>query len=165
MNLAPYRAVFEQLKVGTEATVPVDTGAILPPTIQRKDKNGNVKTVPNPNAGRGEIELGHERGFRRVAKERDVGLTVTHNHMPDGRTILTLKAGKKREFTPEAIRKRTESLELSRATKAGLSLEDYRKQVAERKAAEEAANLPTTPAPEVTPEAPAAAPKAPRKAS
>ena len=167
-NLTPYRAVFEQLKIGREATVPVDTGDFLPPTIQRKEKNGNVKTVPNPNAGRGEIELDHERGFRQVAKERDVGLTVGHSHMPDGRTILTLKVGKKREFTPEAIKKRTASLEASRAAKAGISVEEYRKQVAARKAAETRlmetpAQSEAAPQPEPTVEAPAAKPA--RKAS
>lgn len=98
-DLAPYRAIFEELKPGRQATIVVDTG-----TLNEK--------------GKGDLVIAHERAFRQVAKEKNVGLRVGHTNMPGGKTRLRLMVDKKREFSPEALKKRTEALEAGREKKA-----------------------------------------------
>jgi hypothetical protein len=97
-DLTPYREVFDSLKPGLTATIVVPTGPM-------NDKN------------RGELELSHERAFRKVAQERNSGLRVGHNHMPNGQTRLRLMPDKKRTFTEEAARKRDYALLKGRVNK------------------------------------------------
>lgn len=129
MDLAPYRAVMDNLKIGKQATIVVPTGEL-------DDK------------GKGKEAKVHERGFRAVATERNIGLRVGHNNMPDNKTRLKLTVDKKREFSPEAIKKREASLAARRA---------------EKEAAEKATA--PTPAAPAAPAAKAAAPVAKASAS
>lgn len=103
-DLTPYRTVFDGLKPNIQGTVVVPTGDIYP--------DGTT------NAGRGKIELSHERGFRAVASERNVGLRVGHTQMPDGKTRLRLMVGPKREFSPETLKKRQAALAAARTKRA-----------------------------------------------
>ena len=142
-DLTPYREVFDNLKPGIQATIVVPTGD----WITKTNEDGSVEVT-----NRGKIEKGHERGFRGVATERGVGLRVGHNHMPDGKTRLRLMVDKKREFTPEALKKRTDALAKGREDKAVASLmatnpdltaenarKQYRSDQAQKKAAEKQA--------------------------
>lgn len=125
VNLAPYRDVMSKMKIGVTATLKVPTGDI------------------NPRTHKGSEAVKHERAFRAVAKELDVGLSVSHNNMPDGNTLMSLGIGQKREFTPEAMKKREDALERSRVLKlaqkkvdAGMAKDVAMKEaVAERRAA------------------------------
>lgn len=102
-NPAPYREVFDNLRKGVLGTITVPTGEII---------------QDGPNKGRGKTELDHERGFRDVASERGVGLRVSRQQLANGTTKLGLYVTDKREFSPEAMKKRDESLAKTRAKKA-----------------------------------------------
>jgi hypothetical protein len=91
LDLTPYRAVIAQLKPGKNATIVVPTGDLTA-------------------SGRGLIELGHERGFRKAAHEAGYGMKAGHNHMPNGTTRLRFTVGEKRVWTPEQSKKRDASL-------------------------------------------------------
>lgn len=64
--------------------------------------------------GRGKEEVKDERAFRKLAGEMNVGLRVTHRHLPDGKTVLRLSPQVKKTFSDEAIAKRTAALEKRR---------------------------------------------------
>lgn len=98
IDLTPYREVFDGLKPGVTATLTVPTGELYD---------------DGPNKGKGKEAMGHLRGFQKVAKERNVGLRAGLTNMPNGKTRLRLRTDKKREFTPEAVAKRTAALKLS----------------------------------------------------
>lgn len=78
-----------------------------------------------PSKGRGKEELADERGFRKVATEMGVGLRVTHRHVADGKTLLRLAPQQKKEFSAEAIAKRTAALDKRRDR---LAVEKYAKE-------------------------------------
>lgn len=91
-DLAPYRAAFNELKPGATGVIEVPTGEI---------------ETDGPSKGKGKIALKHERRFRDVARERGVGLNVSHTVL-GATTRLRLGIDKKREFTPEQIAYRTQ---------------------------------------------------------
>lgn len=77
-----------------------------------------------PSKGRGKEELADERGFRKAARERGIGLRVSRRHLPDGKTLLRLAPQEKKEFSAEAVAKRSAALEKRRDR---LAVEKYAK--------------------------------------
>ena len=60
-----------------------------------------------------------------MAGELNVGIRVTHRHLPDGTTMLRLSPQEKKVFSDEAIAKRTAALEKRRER---LAIEKYAKE-------------------------------------
>lgn len=98
-DLAPYREAFNALRPGVVGTLVVPTG-----DLDSKNK--------------GKIAKEHERRFRDVARERNVGLGVRHTNLPDGTTRLRMAIGDKREFSQEQVAERTKKAAETRAKKA-----------------------------------------------
>jgi len=71
---------------GFEARLVVPTGE---PVVTRQGKR----------TGRGKIELKHDRAFRQVAADRQIGIRIVPERMNDGTTMLRIAITKKREFT------------------------------------------------------------------
>lgn len=98
-DLVPYRAAFDNLRPGLIGTIIVPTGDL-------------------DSKGRGKLAKEHERRFRDVARERNVGISVRHTNLSDGQTRLRMAIGDKRVFTDEQVAERTKKAAETRARKA-----------------------------------------------
>jgi len=88
-DLGSYERYLDQVAAkgpGFEARLVVETGE---PVMTRDGKK----------TGRGKTEAKHDRAFRSVAAEREIGIRIVPEHMPDGKTMLRIALTKKREFT------------------------------------------------------------------
>ena len=88
-DLASYEHYLDQVAAkgaGFEARLIVPTGE---PVVTRDGKR----------TGRGTLESKHDRAFRAVAANRQLGIRIIPERMPDGNTMLRISLTKKREFS------------------------------------------------------------------
>ena len=88
-DLGSYERYLDQVAAkgpGFEARLVVETGDWV---LDRQGKR----------TGRGKIEAKHDRGFRAVAANREIGIRIVPEHLPNQTTMLRIAITKKREFT------------------------------------------------------------------
>jgi len=88
-DLGSYERYLDQVASkgpGFEARLVVETGE---PVMTRDGKR----------TGRGKTESKHDRAFRAVAANREIGIRIVPEHLPNGTTMLRIALTKKREFT------------------------------------------------------------------
>jgi hypothetical protein len=89
VDLGSYERYLDQVAAkgpGFEARLVVDTG-------------DPVTTRDGKRTGRGKTESKHDRAFRAVAANREIGIRIVPEHLPDGTTMLRIAITKKREFS------------------------------------------------------------------
>lgn len=104
INPEPYREFVdsELPEIGMTATLDVDTGRVNEDQKPKRFSSGGLSIPP----GRGEVEFGHERGFRMVAAERGLAIKVTTQHTGDNVTQMRVQLLEKRELSDTAVEKR-----------------------------------------------------------
>jgi len=88
-DLQSYEKYLDQViakGAGFEARLVVPTGD---PVLTRDGKR----------TGRGKVEAKHDRAFRAVAANRELGIRIVPERLADGNTMLRIAITKKREFT------------------------------------------------------------------
>jgi hypothetical protein len=89
VDLGSYERYLDQVQEkgpGFEARLVVETG-------------DPVTTRDGKRTGRGKTESKHDRAFRAVAANRNIGIRIVPEHLPNDTTMLRIAITKKREFT------------------------------------------------------------------